>query len=173
MSEGSRIALRLLLVTAQRKSESVEAPWSEFDLAAGWWTIPIERAKNRSSHRVPLSTGARALLARAKELSGESPYLFPSPRNTNAPVGGTSIDHALHRALADLGLTDVIPHDLRRSAASHMTGSGISRLVLQDSQPRRERHYGGLRPAQLRPGEAASTGCLGIQVGGDIERNRE
>ncbi|MEO5350913.1 MAG: tyrosine-type recombinase/integrase [Magnetococcus sp. YQC-3] len=130
MSEGSRIALRLLLVTAQRKSEIVEAPWSEFDLAAGWWTIPVERAKNKMAHRVPLSTGALALLTRAKELSGDSPYLFPSPRNTNAPVGGTSVDHALHRALATLGLSDVIPHDLRRTAASLMTGMGISRLVV-------------------------------------------
>lgn len=130
MSEGSRIALRLLLMTAQRKGEVVEAPWSEFDLVGGWWTIPIERAKNKSSHRVPLSAGALALLERAKELSGESPYLFPSPRNINAPVGGTSIDHALHRALSTIGLTNVIPHDLRRTAASLMTGSSISRLVV-------------------------------------------
>ncbi|MEO5363711.1 MAG: site-specific integrase [Magnetococcus sp. DMHC-8] len=130
MSEGSRLALRLLLVTAQRKSEVVEAPWSEFDLSAGWWTIPIDRAKNKMAHRVPLSTGALALLTRAKELSGESPYLFPSPRNANAPVGGTSVDHALHRALSTLGLSDLIPHDLRRTAASLMTGMGISRLVV-------------------------------------------
>ncbi|MBF0460381.1 MAG: tyrosine-type recombinase/integrase [Magnetococcales bacterium] len=130
MSEGSRLALRFLLVTAQRKSEVVEAPWSEFDLAGGWWVIPAERAKNKMAHRVPLSAGAKALLTRAKELSGESPYLFPSPRNINAPVGGTSVDHALHRALATLGLVDVIPHDLRRTAASLMTGMGISRLVV-------------------------------------------
>ncbi|MEO5339238.1 MAG: tyrosine-type recombinase/integrase [Magnetococcus sp. MYC-9] len=130
MSEGSRLALRFLLVTAQRKSEVVEAPWSEFDLAGGWWTIPMERAKNRMAHRVPLSAGALALLERARGLSGESPYLFPSPRNINAPVGGTSVDHALHRALVTLGLVDVIPHDLRRTAASLMTGMGISRLVV-------------------------------------------
>ena len=130
MSEGSRLAMRLLLVTAQRKGEVVGAPWSEFDLVGGWWTIPIERAKNKSSHRVPLSAGALSLLQCAKELSGESPYLFPSPRNVNAPVGGTSIDHALHRALSTIGLTNVIPHDLRRTAASHMTGSGIPRLTV-------------------------------------------
>lgn len=130
MSEGSRLALRLLLMTAQRKSEVVEAPWSEFDLTGGWWTIPAERAKNKSSHRVALSAGALALLERIKELSGESPYLFPSPRNINAPVGGTSIDHALHRALSTLGLSDVIPHDLRRTAATHMTRMKVTRLTV-------------------------------------------
>ena len=132
MSEASRLALRFLLVTAQRKSEVVEAPWSEFDLVGGWWTIPAERAKNKVTHRVPLSTGALALLAQAKGLAENSPWVFPSPRITKVSVhmGATAVDHALHRALSTIGLTDVIPHDLRRSAASHMTESGISRLVV-------------------------------------------
>ncbi|HKF93306.1 MAG TPA: tyrosine-type recombinase/integrase [Gammaproteobacteria bacterium] len=36
----------------------------------------------------------------------------------------------LHLTVEDLGLADLTPHDLRRTAASHMTGMGISRLVV-------------------------------------------
>ena len=46
MSELSRLALKLQLVTAQRKGEIVSAAWEEFDLKNAWWTIPSHKAKN-------------------------------------------------------------------------------------------------------------------------------
>ncbi|MBF0461552.1 MAG: tyrosine-type recombinase/integrase [Magnetococcales bacterium] len=129
ISDVSRLALKFLLMTAQRTDEVIEAPWSEFDLAGGWWTIPAERAKNKVSHRVPLSTGALALLARAKGLAGDSPWVFPSPR-TSTHMGDTALAHAVHRNLTALGIEDFHPHDLRRTAASLMTGSGTPRLTV-------------------------------------------
>ena len=47
-------AMRLALLTAQRKSEVLEMTWAELDLDGGWWIIPAERAKNNIAHRVPL-----------------------------------------------------------------------------------------------------------------------
>jgi integrase len=41
-----------------------------------------------------------------------------------------ALGHALRRNLAVLGVRDCTPHDLRRTAASHMTGMGISSLVV-------------------------------------------
>jgi integrase len=130
MSESSKLILKLQLLTAQRKGEIVSAEWSEIDLQSGWWTIPGEKAKNGQPHRVPLSKPVIELLQTVKNLSGTSRWLFPSPRQ-DKPTNGPSVDHAVRRSLSTF--TDVAPftpHDLRRTAASHMTSIGISRLVV-------------------------------------------
>jgi integrase len=129
MAEGTKLALKLQLVTGQRKAEIVTAAWDEIDLTDRWWTIPPEKAKNKMAHRVPLSPLALELLQAAKPLSGDSPWVFPSPR-TDKHITPEAVDHALRRSgLEELGFT-FVPHDLRRTAASHMTGMGISRLVV-------------------------------------------
>ena len=129
MSEPTRLCLKLQLVTAQRKGELIIAEWSEFDLNNGCWTIPSEKAKNNLSHRVPLSSLALQLLEQVKLLSGNSRWLFPS-RQGDKPVLDTSIDHALHKNEAKFGIPPFTPHDLRRTAASHMTGMGVPRLTV-------------------------------------------
>jgi len=48
-----------------------------------------------------------------------------------SPIRQTpSIDHALHKNEAKFGIPPFTPHDLRRTAASHMTGMGVSRLTV-------------------------------------------
>ncbi len=129
MSKGTKLALKLQLVTGQRKAEIVSAAWDEIDLTDRWWTIPPEKAKNKMAHRVPLSHLAMELLQAAKNITGNSPWIFPSPQ-TDRHITPEAIDHALRRpGLEALGFS-FVPHDLRRSAASHMTGMGISRLVV-------------------------------------------
>ena len=129
MSELTRLCLQLQLVTAQRKGEIVITEWVDMDLNTGWWTIPAKKAKNKLSHRVPLSPLAMQLLERVKALSGSSKWLFPSTQTENAMLN-TSIDHALRRNQSRFGIPTFTPHDLRRTAASHMTGLGISRLTV-------------------------------------------
>jgi REP element-mobilizing transposase RayT len=111
------------------------AEWSEFDLSENVWTVPAERAKNGIANRVPLSPLALDLLKQVKKGSGQSRFLFPSPRSRGStgekPIGPGSISHALRNNLGDLGLEGVTPHDLRRTAVSLMTGMGISRLVAE------------------------------------------
>jgi hypothetical protein len=46
-------AIKLLLLTGQRRNEVFEAERSEFDLERQLWTIPGERAKNGVAHLVP------------------------------------------------------------------------------------------------------------------------
>jgi integrase len=53
MFQPVRLALKLQLVTAQRRGEIIQAEWKDFDLATGWWTIPAEKSKNNKSHRIP------------------------------------------------------------------------------------------------------------------------
>ena len=69
------------------------------------------------------------LLDQVKLHSGNSRWLFPS-RQGDKPVLDTSIDHALHKNEAKFGIPSFTPHDLRRTAASHMTGMGVPRLTV-------------------------------------------
>jgi integrase len=131
VSASIRLALRFQLITAQRKGEVISAEWSEFDLQEGVWTIPAKKAKNGMPHRVPLSPLARAVLLEVeRNRSAEADWLFPSPKDQSAPIGGQSIDHAMRKRRDTLGTDNATPHDLRRTAASHMTSIGISRLVV-------------------------------------------
>ncbi|MBW1992682.1 MAG: tyrosine-type recombinase/integrase, partial [Deltaproteobacteria bacterium] len=136
-----KLILKLELITAQRKSECCAVAWEEVDLEEGWWTIPGEMtplrlqygveeglAKNRLPHRVPLSPLAQDIFLAARSLSGDSPWVFPSPQ-TSRPVTPTAINHAVRLHRDSLGV-NFVPHDLRRTAASHMTGMGIPRLVV-------------------------------------------
>jgi integrase len=138
MSPAIRLALKLQLVTGQRKGEVISAGWSEFDIDERVWTIPAGKAKNGMAHRVPLSPQALGVLeeikaanvAQQKGAILDAPRrLFPSPR-TSRPITGPAVDHAMRDNRDALGTGDATPHDLRRTAASHMTSIGINRLVV-------------------------------------------
>jgi integrase len=117
---------KLRLLTAQRGGEILGMRWDHIDFASGWWTIPTEIAKNGMAHRVPLSRQVRAILAEIKLLGLSSTWVFPN-RTRSGPMDTTQ--KAAERIRARTGI-DFRQHDLRRTAASHMTGMGISRLVV-------------------------------------------
>lgn len=146
MSQAIKLALKFLLVTAQRKSEVISAEWSEIDFTTNIWTIPADKAKNKSAHRVPLSKLALELLAEIKKINGDSRWLFPSER-INAPIRGQSVDHALRRSSHVFpNVKSFCVHDCRRTAATHMAGlriSGetLSRILNHAKKGVTEQHY--------------------------------
>jgi integrase len=130
---------RLLLLTAQRSGEVRSMRWDEISKEGEdmwWWKIPAERAKNGMAHRVPLSAPALRILEtlrkEAQESNSErrksSPWVFLSARGTTECV--SDIHKASGRIRVNSKVEDFRPHDLRRTVASLMTGSGISRLVV-------------------------------------------
>jgi integrase len=125
MDAVTRQALRFMLVTGQRLGEVCAMRWEQVN---GVWTIPAEIAKNGIAHRVPLSGLALSILEQAKTISTGA-VVFPSPRGDRA-MSPTALSHALRKNLEQIGLADVHPHDLRRTAASHMTMLGHNRLVV-------------------------------------------
>lgn len=129
MSPLIKLALKLQLITAQRKAELLSAKWSDFDLTTMMWAIPAENSKNGCAHRVPLSALACSVLLELKEISCKSIYLFPS-QQLGKTILGSSVDHALRANRLRLGIEDITPHDLRRTAASHMASFGINRLII-------------------------------------------
>lgn len=123
------LALKLQLVTIQRKGEVVGAEWHEIDEREKMWTIPAEKAKNGLAHRVPLSDAALEILGQIKKFSRGSRWLFPSPAG-DRPMAARAINHAVLRVIDKLGIENVRPHDMRRTGASHMTSIGISRFMV-------------------------------------------
>lgn len=130
MSESTKLALKLQLVTGQRKGEIVSAEWHEFDLKNRCWIIPANKAKNNNPHHVPLSDLALELLKELKTLSNGSKWIFPSPRN-DTHIAPMAVDHALRKNFKLFeDVKHFTPHDLRRTAASYMTALGVPRLVV-------------------------------------------
>jgi integrase len=122
----SAAVFRLGILTAQRRGEILGMKWDELDLNAGWWTIPGERAKNGLAHRVPLASKALKILNALKGGKHDPVYVFRGGR-IGRPI--VNLQKPLRRVKKNSKL-DFRFHDLRRTAASLMTGIGISRLVV-------------------------------------------
>lgn len=84
-TELAKLAFEFLILTATRTSEALLAEWSEIDLAEKVWSVPAVRMKAGRVHRVPLSGRAMDILASAKLLSSDSPFVFPG-RSAHKPM---------------------------------------------------------------------------------------
>jgi integrase len=114
-------ALKLMLLTAQRRGEVMRMRWA--DVSGSWWTITDNKAGR--THRVPLSQPALDVLDRVRERTGKGEYVFPGRKG-----GPLMPHHAAGRLWADTAVKDARVHDLRRSAASFMGSLGVSRFVI-------------------------------------------
>jgi integrase len=115
---------KLRLLTAQRGAEVLAMRWDH--ISSGWWTIPAEIAKNGLAHRVPLSAPVLMLLDEIRPLGKGSEWVFPAADGK----GHRATIHKAHSRIRRRCGVSFVPHDLRRTAASHMTSIGISRLVV-------------------------------------------
>lgn len=118
-----KLALHLLVLTMVRKSELIEAQWSEFDLEATVWRIPADRMKKDREHWVYLSTQAVAMLRELQEMTADVGYLFPSTRGRGeTPIAKSTLNQAV-RAL-DIEVQHFVLHDFRRTASTHLHEMG-------------------------------------------------
>lgn len=76
---------------------------------------------------MPLSAQALTILERLRKRA-KGPWVFPSP-TTDRPIGNPQ--KAAERLRERSKVPDLRLHDLRRTAASLMTGMGISRLTVK------------------------------------------
>lgn len=132
--EPFRSAWLLRLYTAQRSVEVAQLSWEQIaeEISGAWWTIPPETAKNAAAHRVPLVDEAvDVLLGLADaETLGAALEKMQGPVFANLQTGRPRTD--LWREIDDMRakakVEDFVGHDLRRTAATRMTGLGIPRL---------------------------------------------
>ena len=82
-----------------------------------------ETAKNGLAQRVPLSPPTVKLLKAISDCNQEADtvYVFPRRGDDDAPATGSLVRKPMRRIRAAAELKDVVPHDLRRTAASYMT----------------------------------------------------
>lgn len=105
----TRLALRLLALTAVRPGELRGARWSEFEDLDGprpLWRIPAARMKGDldrkeeidGDHLVPLAGQSVAVLRALWPLTGAGELLFPSNRHPHKPMSENAIGYLLNRA---------------------------------------------------------------------------
>jgi len=140
MAEPTKWALKLLLVTAQRRGEVTFAEWSHFDLDNNkLWTIPAELLKNShvkrkkpEPHQVPLSPLAIEILGKLKELCGDNKYVLPGAgTRKGSSYSKWVLSRAVYANAEHFGFEHFTPHDLRRTAASFMTKLKVPRLHVE------------------------------------------
>lgn len=119
-------AIEFAILTACRSGEVRGARWDEIDLDAKVWTIPGERMKAGREHRVPLSTGAMALLASIPRFGA---FVFAG-RGKDVAQSDMSLTAVLRRMERD----DITVHGFRstfRDWCSEAEGNNFSREVCE------------------------------------------
>ncbi|MCB9875937.1 MAG: tyrosine-type recombinase/integrase [Planctomycetaceae bacterium] len=119
-----RGALWLYILTGVRRSELLNAKWTDVDFDRAELRIPDTKAGR--AHVVPLSGQALAVLSGLPRLDG-NPHILPGHR-TGRPL--VNIDKPWYRIRKEAGLEDVRLHDLRRTVGSWLAMDGTSLLVI-------------------------------------------
>ena len=124
----NRIALILNMLTFLRSTELRGGQWNEIDFDAAMWTVPAQRMKHEKTapkppHAVPLAGWTLELLAELKELTGNTPFLFPSRTKTDGFISDATISRIIER----MGYKGrVTPHGFRSLASSVLNEQGFN-----------------------------------------------
>jgi integrase len=123
-------AWALMVLTAVRPSEALNAQWDEIDQGQRLWAIPASRMKSARAHVVPLSAEALAIVERQRSVrSGEAVF----PGRSGSPLSYSSFADAPMKAGIDVATAhgwrsvfrdwagDIgdVPRDLAESALAH------------------------------------------------------
>jgi integrase len=113
--------VRLMILTGARLREIGHMPWSELNDDLTVWTLPKERAKNKTELILPLSKLARAIIRSLPRIDG-SPFVFTF--DGDQPVESFSRMKRHLDALAGIAEPWRL-HDLRRSTATALQRLGV------------------------------------------------
>jgi integrase len=116
-------ALRLLLLTGQRRQEISELRWDEFDVEFASIRLSPQRTKNKRAHSIPLSTFAREIINATPRVDG-CPFVFSYGR---VPIcAWAEIKEKLDAAMRAQGWNGPAfrLHDLRRTCATGLAKQG-------------------------------------------------
>ena len=133
LSHMQRRAQRYVIAlreAAMRRNEPQALTWAKVDLKAGLIRLAAADVKEKHPRRTPITWELREVFLEIKEeqkrLANVSGYVFT--RKNGQPM--KSIRTAFERARNQAKLTDVVPHDLRRTAITSWTELGIPRDVV-------------------------------------------
>jgi site-specific recombinase XerD len=119
--------LRMVMLTASRRTPVELMEWPEIDYKTKTWNIPAQKMKNKEAASIPLVGDAWPIIERrlAKKTNN---YVFPGRYNRGHIAGA---QHCLYRCLKAASITDPVSiHDLRRSNASWQAGKNVSLHII-------------------------------------------
>jgi integrase len=120
--------VRLLALTAQRRTEVASMRWDNLDLDAGTWTIPAADTKGERRQLVPLSPSAVEILRALPHLGV---HVFTTDGRSHM-TSYAKLKSRLDAFIVATGGTIAAwrLHDLRRSAATHMVRLGVREEIV-------------------------------------------
>ncbi|WP_454732390.1 MULTISPECIES: tyrosine-type recombinase/integrase [Cupriavidus] len=144
-------AIKLMLLTGVRRQEALDAKWSDVDLEAKLWRLPM--TKSGKQRFVMLNDAAvNLLLALPRSTSG---YIFPGEKE-GKPLNNPR--KAFRRALTAAGVDTIRIHDLRHTFASLAINHGASLYEVQHllghASSRTTQRYAHLASDNLRRASA-------------------
>lgn len=120
--------LEIMYACGLRVAEVVSLRWEDIEIEERWLRVTGKGEKERA---LPFGRKAQQSLRGLKALTMEGDiYVFPGKK------GGTLTVRTVHRvvtaAAAECGLSEVTPHVLRHSFATHLLEGGASLRVVQE-----------------------------------------
>ncbi|WP_049254051.1 tyrosine-type recombinase/integrase [Neisseria elongata] len=128
VEHSNRIGLLLIMLVFVRNTELRGGKWEEIDFQSATWTIPAERMKHektapKSPHVIPLADWPLELLAELREITGRTPYLFPS----RTKAEGFISENTLGKIMNSMGYKGrATPHGFRALASSILNEQGYN-----------------------------------------------
>jgi integrase len=146
--------VRLILLTAARRGEVLNARWDQFDLDAAVWTKPAANTKQHRLHRAPISASAAALLSTIRlRVPEDCEWVFPGEAE-GKPL--QDIKRFWEDVRAKAKLPGVRIHDLRHTFASLLVSGGMTLpmigKLLGHTQVQTTQRYAHLLDDPLRAG---------------------
>ena len=148
-------AIKLIAWTGCRMSEALRAEWSEFNLEAATWRRTAKKNKQKVASLTHLNELVVNLLRDLRTISGDSDYLFPSPRRAGSV---TTVRRCWRIVRREAGLGSFHLHDLRHNFAQILLDNGVAPKIitkmLNHGTSRMVDHYAKVREPALQ--EAAA-----------------
>lgn len=113
----------LIMLCFARNKEIRGGQWQEIDFKRKTWTIPANRMKRPREHTIPLSDWAIELLNELHAITGETPFLFPSPKSKTGYIS----ENTAGKIISSMGYYGIAtPHGFRSLASSVLNEQGFN-----------------------------------------------
>jgi integrase len=120
--------IQMLMLTGQRRGEVSGMRWSEIDLPNATWTIPAKRAKNATTHTVPLAPLVLDMLKSMPRFLN-SDLVFTT--NGRTPISGFGRLKQRLDVAVGIDAEDWRFHDIRRTVATNMAMLGVAPHIIE------------------------------------------
>lgn len=144
--EPTYIGITLLIILGLRKMELFSVKWVDVDLKRQYFHLYEDNTKTKKSLAVPLPNDLLPLFGRLKELNKGSEYVFPArKRSSRGYISDDTINHSLadlfgkviskrkpsENVLGQVGVTEFVVHDLRRTCRTLMASLKVRQEVAE------------------------------------------